>query len=492
MSATALVATAASMGCNSEVILPAPHANTAPQDENECSNVECTAITGEPSVCCGGRCVPVATTQCQLIGEAEDDRTVLFGHLVASGLSPDADPYETSAVSMAYKEMMDQKPSESRPFALVECTYSSSNDVRDSIEHLGELCTPALLPGSVVQTSPDTLASTAKEHEMLLMGGMDVDALGVMSDLDWFYGVARARYLSDSMAIPVLLPKLDDPWGNAQISAATVSVEFENTDLEADALEGRLEINGVDTPTNEALGTYRRFIWTGVVDENLPTDVASFGPNIVFLLSYDVDRIPQNTVPTTGEIMTAIEAAWPNSVSPPLYVVMERPNSVLESVAGAPSLAARVIAAETMSQEPDPAIAAAFASRFAAFTGNAEHPSIASTVVAAYDATYLLGTAAGSLDPKTTATAAAIYGQLRPLNPPGTRFAVAPDAFGGLLAALAAGKDVDLEGASGPLTYPPDVECYCISPGRPPTYQPAGLRYLGVTDEAMGELAACP
>jgi hypothetical protein len=293
---------------------------------------------------------------------------------------------------------------------------------------------------------------------------------------------------------------LQSAWAQPVLRAVTVTAVSEphtsvSPEVWASLLESDLVLNGADATTNEAMGNYQRVSWKQ--DGSAAAQVAALSPEVVFVLSNYVVSGPDLNVATDGTVIAAIEAAWTGRARP-TYLVPSKLDwsmdaSVLDVVGQDPSLAGRIWAANIVSQEPDPTIEAAFLERFQEFTGHS--PALGgqwSTDANAYDAAYLLGGAAASLDDDDEPTGAAILQRLRRMNPPGAPLAVGPTDFPQLVAALRdEGTDVDLQGASAPLSHPPDVEVWCVSAGPPPSYAPAGLTYRGITDEWIGELKSC-
>jgi hypothetical protein len=182
----------------------------------------------------------------------------------------------------------------------------------------------------------------------------------------------------------------------------------------------------------------------------------------------------------------AIERGWPAGRIRPRYIVLEPGKTILQAVRSDSTLGGRIYGVRPLLPIWDAAIQNGFFDRWHGFTGL----DLSREIVRPwwYDAAYLLGASAVAME---SSTVSSIMKSLESMNPPGRRFEVGPRDFPGLLTALRGGIDVDLEGASGALVNPPNMQVWCLTAGPPPAFESAGLTYDGVSGKASGHLLAC-
>jgi hypothetical protein len=461
-------------------------------------------LDGEARLCCNDYCVPIESPECgQVIGSLQDERAILFGFVgVEASSSRIQSLLKLSLpVGMAYSEMVAAVDASAPPFAFVTCNMAS--DPLAAFAHLTELCVPAIYADDLTcgLVNEDecghammAYASIAAETDVALVVRSTSPGVIMGGHSEQIWEVSPVRLIASMAPMAKFASQLQVSLRNRQPRAATVSVSSQLgwSSAATQLFEDELSANDWNVVANEADGRYEQFVWGR--DRAVLGGLAQLQPDIVFVITeIDYGREwpaggPNGFEPFPGAIIGSVEASLP-AVTRPVYVVPARGGSLLDAVANDPGLASRIYVVEPTSQDPTAAIADAFRIRFAALIG--EPAPVAASTVAAYDGAYLLGAIAASRADDVQLSPTLISDSLRRMNPPGTRFAVGPDDFGALVAQLHGGRDVDLEGASGPLTNPPDVQVWCVESGTEPSFRPAGLLYRDVTGEVFGHLVPC-
>jgi hypothetical protein len=200
-----------------------------------------------------------------------------------------------------------------------------------------------------------------------------------------------------------------------------------------------------------------------------------------------------------AEFVDAVERAWPRAAP-------FRPRYLLGTLAGIslqpllardPEARKRIFGVDTRS---DTAVIAKFVMHH-----NEVFPTTKTTAAegtfAPYDSFYLLAYATAALGPQPI-TGIGLAGALRRLQPPGEPIEVGPAAIYAALAALAAGKTIDLEGTTTTLDFDQETgdatatfSLYCWAPGGPAGAPPhvieSGVHFDGKTQKPTGALH-CP
>jgi hypothetical protein len=200
-----------------------------------------------------------------------------------------------------------------------------------------------------------------------------------------------------------------------------------------------------------------------------------------------------------AEFVDAIERVWPQ-VSP------FRPRYLLGTLAGislqpllirSPEARKRIFGVDSRS---DTAVIAKFVMHHnEVFTTT--RTTASEGTFAPYDSFYLLAYAAAALGQQPI-TGINLAGAFRRLQPPGEPVEVGPAALYGALGALAAGKNIDLEGTTTTLDFDQETgdatatfSLYCWAlgetPGAPPRVIESGVHFDGKTQKPTGALH-CP
>jgi ABC-type branched-subunit amino acid transport system substrate-binding protein len=510
----------------------ATNASAAPPPAAQCtSNAACGERLGEAAVCHEGECVRLASEDCRVSaapGDVGREATVWIGALFPL-TGEDATAYGTrefQAVDLAradFAQMLagaNARPQGGRPLALLAC--DDAVDPHRALRHLvDEVGVPAVIGFRSSNEAIEAATST-----LIPKGVMGVAALNTSPMISSLPAGAngerliwRTTYSAAELALPiakivpeVLEPELRSKGGlgkDATMRVALLRQEDAAGLGFADALFRTLRFNGRAALENE--GAYHEFVYADASRSGTsqkPSSSGAASANLDEVAAKLVAFAPQVIVDFGGDdpfvgILERVEKSWPESAVRPRYVKAGTfAPSVVQFLGASPERRHRFLG---LTSESSTAANARFVARY----NETYEDSVTRTFSpnSSYDAFYVVAYAALALGDGSI-TGSSLSGAVGRLLPPGKAIDVGPSAIFDALNELAAGRNIDLYGATGRLDFdlhtgdaPIDIAVLCAAsddhkvgrnqtPGAP-SVRESGLVYDATARALVGELR-CP
>jgi branched-chain amino acid transport system substrate-binding protein len=486
-------------------------------------NEECTAKSGEPSICRkpDGTCVPVASAECVMKAEPSDlldDNTLWFGVI-----SPRmGGPHMEAAADLVRQQIAKSghlPPAHitgpRRPLAFISCT-NDGGGLSASLEHLletvrvpaivgsnlsGEVVT--MLTGHTVRAGVLTISPTAGAPNI---SDIDNDGLFFRASGSDIIAVKTLAHVLRTVVEPRL--RMGMPPVLAAGEQLKVAVLYKGDALgisNANAAATLVTFNGKTTAENGP--RYKSINYGDPSDPNNPTPMARYAAAVADIIAFQPHVIFVFGSLEFRAMDKEIEARWP-AAAPyrPIWLVVKGIAQVFSDDIGSnEDWARRVYGAQPYVDKSTPAYRAyeqAFKDTYPQYAS-----SVSVTATPSYfDAAYVLayGVAANGTDAITGPNLAdAIRNRL---TPPGRKVFVGYDRIFEVLTALSNGERVDLQGLTGSLDFlangdvPQTQEVFCMKtePGPGESFgkvvgvKASGMMYDPAIDAVTGTISACP
>jgi hypothetical protein len=462
----------------------------------ECTtNAECISKLGDFSICrkIDFKCAKLLSPDCpQVLGNWKDDNAVILGSIL-----PIIGPDKSGGIPLldAIAVGIDDFTSGAnglppilggsvrRPIAVVGCS-EESDDPNDSTapvrtaKHLVEdVKVPAIIgasfsgdtqqsaqvtiPAGVLLMSPTatSVAITDLQDNGLVWRTSPSDVIQVkalVALMPQIESATRKRLVlgSDVTANPLRVAILNkgDSYGKGLASALQTSLVFNGKPALDNANSSNLKVIDYGDPS---AGSIDYSVPRGQIIDNLST----FAPNVVFLLGTN-EVVPEFLVHFEAPTTTWPNNAYPTYLFPDGGLVPE----LWTAIGTTTDLRKRVFGTIPGT---DNAIFKLFRNRYNAFVKDGTTADVGGTA-ATYDAFYLLMYAIAAIADKPL-TGANINEGLKRLVPPGPESDPGESNINTAFSILASGKNIDYNGASGPLDFdvvtgeaPSDIQIWCI------------------------------
>lgn len=456
---------------------------------SSCTNAQCQADNGEHWVCnhAKGTCAPLLSDECTAVdGDDSDDSALLIGSIEptvdeGAGVEGSTGKILENATRLAINEFRTNSnglppapgSTATRPIVLISCNDQSSGDVAaKAAKHLAEAGVPAIIgsaysgvtlkmatagtiPSGMIAISPSATSASITNLS-------DKGLLWRTSPSDVFQAEAVVQY---SAQIEAEGNSVDPPLYASGLKYLVLHKEDAYGAGLAAAVEQKLQINGKPALDASNMSSFYKRLPYGDPDdptvkptkyEEVTAAAIAWEPDVVLIVG-------------TGEVadplVKQIEAGWASGVKRPLYVLTDGGivTQLWENVVGSnDDLRKRIRGTVPGTNNP----------LFLSFSGNfsAAYPKVSANVfgaAGAYDSVYLLAYATVSLGdaPITGASLAGAMSKLVDGDPSKVGGANINAAF----QALQAGKNINFEGASGPLDFdlatgeaPSDIQIWCM------------------------------
>ena len=480
------------------------------------TNSECSAGSGQPSICRADRtCATLTSDDCKTLiadpVDLADSQTLWFGMLapldsvhgifnVAKENAAELARREFNLVAGGLPALTEGGPR--RRFAFVVCDDSVNAD--RAARHLAD---DVGVPAIIGPVFSDTLIRVATEvtiqRGVLLISPAATSPF--ITNLANKNGLIWRTAPSDtvqSIAIALLMESVVEPAAKRS-EPLRVDVVYKGDAYGvglADVLFDRLRFNGKSAAENVNQSSYREVDYgtpdtetdasAGAAYEHVLDDLASFAPHVV-ILAATIEAIPN--------IVTPLESSrWAVPEFRPHYVMTDGvyPNTaLLAAVGGNTDLRKRILGTV-------PGTNSQLYQRFLDTYGSVFHDATQAiqSTAATYDAAYLLAYATASLG-AAPITGASLNEGLKKMVPPGERIDVGPENINEALTILTTGGNIDFNGASGPLDFDVttgeaegDIQVWCLgadAKGNAASFLISGLSYSASTKGLVGQLV-CP
>jgi branched-chain amino acid transport system substrate-binding protein len=479
----------------------------------ECTvNADCKRFedgSAAPAIClkASKRCAPLLSPECpKVVGAVADDDTILLGSIFSlKGTNATGGQARENSVEAALSDItrdivglpattMGGKP---RPLAVLSCTDNDgTKDVGDvAAAHLRDVGVTAVIgPGSSGLVTTVSGNVTAPAGMFLITPSATSTSLSgrplvwrtAPSDVVQAIAISASvpeletKYRSDNLipvqtAIKLAVVYKDDPYGAGLFTAIGPTLAV-NGKLVTDPMNA-VNFKGVKFATTATPADYQAIV----------ADLAStFHPNLVLLFG---------TAEVVTQILQPLEAAWPvMGFKRPAYLVSDggRKPELLTACQGNDPLRLRIRGTVPGTNN---ALFQSFKLGYQSKYPGA-YPDVFG-MAGAYDSVYLLALTITSLG-QTPISGAGIEAAMAKTVGGTTKFAFGKDKTQDAIAAIASGKGLDVDGASGPLDFdlkaheaPSDIDVWCVANiNMTATYQSSG-RYYDANAKGMTGIFNC-
>lgn len=473
----------------------------------ECAtNADCKA---QPAICrkTDGRCVPLLSPECaKVAGSVADDGTILLGSIFSlKGTNASAGQARENSVEAALSDITRDivglpalvgggKP---RPLAVLSCTDNDGmTDVSAAAAtHLRDVGVAAVIgPGSsgLVTTVSQNVTVPAKmflitpSATSASLSGLSLVWRTAPSDVVQAVALSASvpemetKYRADNAipvqtAIKLAVVYKDDPYGSGLFNAVAPALVLNGKPI-TDAMNAA-NYKGVKYATTATAMDYQAIV----------SDLAAtFHPNLVLLFG---------TAEVVTQILQPLETSWPPmGFKRPAYLISDggRKPELLTAVTGNDPLRLRIRGTVPGTNN---ALFQGFKLNYQSKHMGA-YPDVFG-MAGAYDSVYLLALTIASLGQAPIAGPAIETAMSKTVGGP-MKFAIGKDKLADAIAAIASGKGLDVDGASGPLDFdlkaheaPSDIDVWCISNlAMTPAYQSSG-RFYDASTKAMTGIFNC-
>jgi branched-chain amino acid transport system substrate-binding protein len=418
-----------------------------------------------------------------VVSEAEDvgdDRTIWLGAMFPLS-GPDADAYgrrEFHAVDLARREVARMlsgtnnaaDAASAHPIALVAC--DDAVDPRRAARHLtDDVGAPAVIGFRSSQEAIDLATSTFLPHGTLVLSALNTSPLVTrvprpagLPRLVWRTALSATQTAAASAALVagVLEPAARrGPLGSRDpMRVALVRQDDPAGQGFADAFFGALKFNGRSAVENgadfdEILFPFAAAGAPGAAGVTAAQKALAFAPHVIVYFGADE---------TFARILEPLERAWPARTPRPVYLKPAVLGEAVVAFVGRDADRRRRFFGMTSASSSITNVR--FVSRFD--VAYDEHVTRTFSPNSSYDSFYLLAYATYAA-PDGGATGTGISRGLLRLLPPGAPVDVGPEGIFSALEALSAGRNVDLQGATGKLDFdvatgdaPVDLTMLCL------------------------------
>jgi ABC-type branched-subunit amino acid transport system substrate-binding protein len=488
------------------------------------SNKDCAAYFGSDYAICrkDNVCVKLFSEDCKkILGDPAmvlDDNTIWLGTML-----PVIDTYKTlglplqNGVEIAqrdFKTTTNGLPPATaggarRPYAFVAC-HDLADPVRAATHLVDDLRVPAIIGpafsgvlikiATTITIPKGVLIMSPSATSPFISGLADNGLVWRTAPPDTVQAVAIAFAMSAKVepdlraGTPPVLKTLDP------LRLAVVHKGDAYGKGLADALFAKVLFNGKTAAQNDSDGNYKRIDY-GDPDDPANTDPKSkyqaavattlaFKPHVVIVVG---------TTEGVTDIFGPIESGWSAGT-------VYRPRFVLTDGAQVPELTKLVGSNADLRKRTIGTVPGTTSEQFKNFASRYRaDPLTADTnpdqyTAAAYDAAYLLAYAIAAVGPQPI-TGATLAEGLKRMVPPGRAIEIGPGPINDAFAELAAGKNIDVNGVSGPLDFDvktgeaeSDIQIWCIdinTSGMAVGFKNSGAYYDSKTKTLVGTVV-CP
>ncbi len=468
-------------------------AGTADANTKECAtNQDCVAKLGDFTICRKQdfKCAKLLSPDCPtVIGDWKNDNAVILGSILPIiGVDKAGGTPLLNAISVAvddFKTGSSGLPpamgtTVRRPIVVIGCS-EESDDLNDadapvrSAKHLvDDLKVPAIIgasfsgdtqavaqvtiPAGVLLMSPTatSVAITNLADNGLVWRTSPSDVIqvkalvGIMPQVETS---TRTRLgLAVATPLKVLILNKGDSYGKGLSTALQSSLKFNGKAALDNLTDGNLKVLDFGDPSSAIPVDYN------AVRQPLLDGLGTFAPSVIFLMG---------TNEIVAEFLEKFEAAanWPGGKKPTyLFADGGFVPELWAAIGTNTNLRNRVLGT---TPGTDNAIFKLFRSHYISFIKDGTSPDISGTAPT-YDALYTLAFAIGATSDKPL-TGANIAEGLKRLVPPGPNTEPGATNINAAFAVLSSGKNIDYNGASGPLNFdiatgeaPSDIQVWCI------------------------------
>lgn len=482
------------------------------------TNADCLASVGEFTICKKSErvCVPLLSAECTTVaGDYADDAAFLIGSVLPTS-GPDASTGRTieNAIRLAIEDFnettngLPPAPGQTarRPIALVGCTDKSDADTAvRAAKHLVNVGVPAIVgaafSGITIKMATE---ATIPAGALIISPSATSVALTDLADdgLVWRTSPSDV-FQADALAlfVPQLEARVRQELGLQNDAPIKVAIAHKGDAYGSGlgkALEKILQMNGKPALDPANADYYRRF------DYGNPDDATSNPPKYGDVVAKILELKPHVTlVFGTNEgvenVFQAIEKQWDGPPQVPyrsqfLFSDGGLINQLWELVGEDADLRQRVFGTVPGTNN---LLFTSFKSNYT--TRFTEGDPAIFGAAGGYDATYLLAYALVALGAEPP-TGKALAGALARMIPPAQKkIDVGTEDINKALPSLAAGENIDFNGASGPLDFDPDtgeapsdIQIWCLpespSTKKATTAVSSGLFYSATDKKLVGEI----
>jgi serine/threonine-protein kinase len=447
----------------------------------QCTSSEaCTRDNaGKPHICLQGACVALLSEDCDNVvgGDYRDPNAVLVGVLAnrTKGLSRTAE----SAIGLALNELtkisigVPAPNGKRRPVSAIMCDTAkdSGHDAQRATRHVIErVHVPAVISAL---NSEDVLSQATRETipngTLLLVSQSGSASLSNLEDHDLVWRT-QSNLSLQSRALARLLAEMEQRVRRDRhlrptdsVRAALLVLDIAAYKLSVEEMLPTTRLNGRELAANRT--DFVRVDYPQAEPKlakalpELVAKVRGLDPQIVMILG--LKEVTDTVLPELEKALTA-----GGKPGPTYLLVRQQHGKVWDGLLGGGNnedLRQRIVGITTRGYVELPAFKS-FMLRFAAMGGRDE------ATANDYDAAYSLFYAIAATRKTEPLTGADLAQGMKKLIGPGRTLTVGPMDMGAAFAALGSGESIDVEGASGSLSFDPksgDIEgtaqVYCIS-----------------------------
>ncbi len=480
-------------GCVKKTDVVVPDSGPDAPVTKECTtNQDCIATLGDFTICRKQdfKCAKLTAPDCPtVIGDWKNDNAVIIGSILPTvGVDSASGIPLLNAIALAVDEFKTGASglppaigtTARRPIVVVGCS-EESNDPNDadapvrSAKHLvNDVKVPAIIgasfsgdtqavaevtiPAGVLLMSPTatSVAITSLADNGLVWRTAPSDVIqakalvGIMPQVE---ASTRTRLaIAGATPIKVLILNKGDSYGKGLATALQGTLVFNGKSALDNLTAGNLKVVDYGDPSSATPPDY-----VSVRSTVVPGGTVTFVPNIIFMLG---------TTEVMAEFLTPFEAAtWPGGGKPTyLFTDGGFVPELWDAIGTSTALRNRVLGTTPGTNN---AIFQLFRSHYISFIKDGTSPDISGTAPS-YDALYTLAYAIAATSDKPL-TGANIAEGLKRIVPPGTNSEPGSTNINAAVAVLSSGKNIDYNGASGPLNFdivtgeaPSDIQLWCI------------------------------
>lgn len=469
----------------------------------------------QPAVCRMSQCVGLLSPECDRtipalgMGQAVDENAILLGGLFAlKGTNASSGIARMNSVDVAISNVARDvvglpggtggKP---RPLLTIVCTDTDANNMdvsQAAATHLIDIGAVAVMgPGSSGLVLNVAKNITVPGNEFLITPSATTTQLTALSPLVWRTAPSdeiQSRALSASVTELEAKYRVDN-----MVMMATpikLAIVYKNDSYGNDLFKlvaGNAKINGLPITDAMNAANYRGIQFDPMLDlASVVTDLTNFKPHLIALFG---------TTEVIEKILKPLELAWPAMTLRPAYLLADggRKGELLTAVAGNDPLRLRIRGTVPGVNENTNQLfklfRLAYQSKFQSTMAcpNSICPDVFG-MAGAYDSVYLVSLAIASIPAGMPITGAGIAAGMTKMTG-GTKFQVGMDKLQDAINLMAAGKALDVDGASGPLDFdntaheaPSDIQVWCVSGA---DFYTTG-RFYNATTKVMSGVFSCP
>lgn len=491
---------------------------------NACtSNAQCAASArpGEHWICrhADFKCAPLESQDCQtLLADPEDitnDATIWLGTLLpVTGDNASEGLPNQNGVEVARREfkttvngLPPAKPDGPRqPIAFVACTDADDPD-RAAHHLVDDVKVPAIIgpafSGVLIKVATDV---TIKGGTLIISPSATSPFITTIQKdpprlvwrtcpSDTEQSIAMSQLLATKIETDLHAPAGPLKTGDQLRLAVVHKGDAYGTGL-AGALFDVVKFNGKTAAENQGANNYKAFDYGDPKAADAETkyakavdDLNAYAPHVIVAIG---------TVEVVTKVYAPLEGKWSTAAYKPRWLLADGAEipEVVTAIDGNVDLRHRTLGT-VPGVAPTATLYQLFSSRYQSMISDGTKPD--QYTASAYDAAYLLAYAAAAAQDQPL-TGAVFAKELARMVPPGKLEAGRQEQINDALDELLAGRNIDYDGASGPLDFdvtigeaPADIQVWCVAPdGAGSKLSLSGMFYSAKTQKLEGAIQNCP